>query len=321
VQGAAAVGALTALFVFLVPLLLLFRHMRREAAALRLETVRLTEEPDALRLVQISDVHLKLLRVPMPQIVPLLREAAPDVVILTGDYIDSPAEMDRFVEWLGALIDFAIPAPPASPAPPVPTTSAAPLAPVTSAAPPAFAPATDTASPLFLLCFGNHDHRAFDRDPARAKAFLKRIKRLGVVVMEDRTLSFWHGGKLYAATGFKDAGQFPYDARAAFRGLPKAVRYHIGFSHNPDRALDLARERADRPPELFLCGHFHGGQIWMPFHFEYNCLRKEKLCRMGMRRGLHSFGGRLVYISRGLGCVLFPLRLGSKPEITLFLIR
>ena len=54
----------------------------------------------------------------------------------------------------------------------------------------------------------------------------------------------------------------------------------------------------------------------MPFHLEYRILRNETTCRMGYRKGLNIINDIPVYISRGLGNVLIPFRLGSRPEVT-----
>lgn len=266
----------SAFFVLCAALLI---YMRLEAGRAVLETVKLTEDADGLRVAQLTDIHIKLNRVPVAGIVRLLREAAPHIITLTGDYIESGKDAEPFLKWMETLTG-----------------------------------AMDGTP--FYLCFGNHDITAFEKNPGVKREFVKRLKRLGIYIMEDRTLTFAHGGKQYAITGFNDYYSSPYpDITKALRGSPKNARYHIGISHNPDLAADIRGPR----PDLLLFGHFHGGQIWLPFHLEYFCLRKDLLCKAGIRRGLYEYGGRLIYISRGVGCVLFPLRLGSRPEVTLLI--
>lgn len=74
-------------------------------------------------------------------------------------------------------------------------------------------------------------------------------------------------------------------------------------------------------PRFFLSGHFHGGQIWMPFNFEFKILRREKMSSLGIYRGKFKLGGIEGYITRGLGCVMFPLRFLSSPEISILEIK
>ncbi len=90
------------------------------------------------------------------------------------------------------------------------------------------------------------------------------------------------------------------------------VNRRIVFAHNPDTLWQIPPQGA----RFFLAGHFHGGQIYLPFHLEFFLLRREKIGRMGYYEGQFTIDHLICYISRGLGSVLFPLRLGSKPEIT-----
>jgi len=38
---------------------------------------------------------------------------------------------------------------------------------------------------------------------------------------------------------------------------------------------------------------------------------------MGITKGLHKFGDTILYINRGIGNVVLPLRFLSRPEITI----
>jgi predicted MPP superfamily phosphohydrolase len=99
-----------------------------------------------------------------------------------------------------------------------------------------------------------------------------------------------------------------------FQGLRQQSRCVLAISHNPDIVLHIPEDSVD----LLIAGHFHGGQMWMPFKLEYLLLRKDKVSRMGHIKGFSVIRRNRIYISRGLGTVLFPLRFFSVPEVTVF---
>ncbi|MDD2534245.1 MAG: metallophosphoesterase [Eubacteriales bacterium] len=131
----------------------------------------------------------------------------------------------------------------------------------------------------------------------------------------DRTGYLWQVlGLDIIKKGYPDFGAArlsPVDSSATITSIPEDRR--IVLAHNPDTILQIPSGQA----RFFLAGHFHGGQIYMPFHLEFLLLRREKMGRLGFRKGPFIFHGLNGYISRGLGSVLFPLRLGSKPEIAI----
>ena len=100
-----------------------------------------------------------------------------------------------------------------------------------------------------------------------------------------------------------------------FAEIPPSRRIVIG--HNPDQILALD----ERVCTYFLSGHFHGGQIRLPFRIEYILLREEKLIKMGIFSGPFELQGIRGFISKGVGCVLFPFRFFARPEINLLRLR
>jgi Predicted phosphohydrolases len=163
------------------------------------------------------------------------------------------------------------------------------------------------------LCLGNHDYRAYANNPAGLGNFIKEINALQVEVLVNSSVCIEKNHFKYNIIGIDDLRGGNPDIEKAIAGCSPSAT-NIVITHNPDIALQLNRSQAD----YLFCGHFHGGQIWMPFNLEFFLLRKDVLCKKGKRRGLHKINGMNVYINRGLGTVVFPFRFMSRPEITVY---
>ncbi|MDW7655861.1 MAG: metallophosphoesterase [Bacillota bacterium] len=140
------------------------------------------------------------------------------------------------------------------------------------------------------------------------------MAQAGFTVLQNQDFQIHCHDQSWQIIGLQDKRLGCPDAAAALQsarmaGIPPQQR--IVLVHNPDSLLDVPPGQAD----WFCAGHFHGGQIWMPFRLEFRLLRDEKLPRTGLYKGLISWGDMTGYISRGLGCVLFPLRFRSVPEL------
>lgn len=241
-----------------------------------------------LKVIQLSDIHIDRMYVNPHKIVDVIRQEKPDLILFTGDYVEKPADADRFLRFLDTLRGAH-------------------------------------CSAEIWFCLGNHDQRAFLRDQDGLERFITTMRGRGLRYLNNQTVVLEKNGIPFKLTGIGDMRYGKDDVAAALdehfaalddHSAPKTPKspLHIAISHNPDIVLKLPTGSVD----LLLCGHFHGGQIWAPFNIEFAILRKEALCKMGITRGLHQVNGIRLYINRGIGNVIFPFRFFSRPEITVF---
>jgi len=166
------------------------------------------------------------------------------------------------------------------------------------------------------MCLGNHDQEAFKDNEKGLIEFVHLISERGITVLNDTSTFFEKHNRTYNIIGFTDIKYSTKNVEETLKNINENAFKKIAICHNPDIILDLPEGCVD----YLFCGHFHGGQIWMPFQLEFKTLRTDKLCKVGITRGLHTMKGINLYINRGLGNVLFPLRFLSRPEITVFYI-
>ena len=90
--------------------------------------------------------------------------------------------------------------------------------------------------------------------------------------------------------------------------------YSILLAHSPDYVKFAEPYHVD----LVLSGHTHGGQIRLPF---IGPLAVRIALGRKYAQGLHRFGNTSLYVTRGIGTALVPMRFLCPPEITLIKLR
>ena len=154
---------------------------------------------------------------------------------------------------------------------------------------------------------GNHDFRVDPEEITRAL----RAQRIHVLRNAHHALRS-HSGSLWVA-GVDDLWWEAADIRAALRSIP-ARDPKILLCHNP-LGIHMA---AAHGIDLMLSGHTHGGQVRLPmFGSVYG---RSKLGERFVE-GWNRLDGTQIYVSRGIGKVLVPLRFGCPPEITCLRLR
>jgi len=155
-----------------------------------------------------------------------------------------------------------------------------------------------------FACLGNHDHWT----DAELVTHLFRGEGINMLVnegirVEARGSSFW-------LAGVDDYMVGKTDVAAALKGsFPDEMK--LLLAHNPLIFRDAVRSGID----LTLSGHTHGGQIKLRDE------EKRILPRRKLKAGLHKRKDSQVYITRGIGTVVVPMRYQCPPEISLLELR
>lgn len=170
----------------------------------------------------------------------------------------------------------------------------------------------DTAERLdipFMGVTGNHDYK---------EGFGEALfNEAGIDLIDSKNIILEKNGCKYLITGIGDSGR----ANRIWYKIPNSIDNadrRVLIVHNPDYILNIDYENEnDKKIDYMISGHIHGGQIRTPINFEFNVLRKDILPKKGYIAGKYTYDGKKIFISRGIGCILFPFRLGATPEVNI----
>ena len=147
------------------------------------------------------------------------------------------------------------------------------------------------------------------------RAGVRMIDNTRVFVSPARQLTDTPGGLCLAGVG--DLWRDRQFYGQALGGVPPDVP-RLLLSHNPDVAEDPDFLASGHRVDLMLSGHTHGGQVVLPF---VGAPVTQSRYGQKYRSGLVQGPACPVFISRGLGMAMLPLRLGSVPEIAVIELR
>jgi predicted MPP superfamily phosphohydrolase len=151
-----------------------------------------------------------------------------------------------------------------------------------------------------LSVLGNHDHWA---DTGRSQQWLNEtnqdLRHKAKVIEKD-------GERLWVA-GAGDLWEDHRNLDEILNGIPDSD-CRIVLAHNPDTADTEFSGRID----LMISGHTHGGQIDIPFIGPPILPVRNKTYSSGLKT---SPRGTRVFISKGIGWAIYPVRFNCAPEI------
>jgi uncharacterized protein len=233
---------------------------------------RVSRERESLKLVQVSDLHLKQFNNRAREIAEQIDRLKPDVVLFTGDSIDKAEQLDGFDRFLATL---------------------------------------DRATPKYAIV-GNWEYWAGIDLQLLTRIYATYNCRLLI----NESVLHGKGDRSLLITGIDDLVSQPDLIKSLQDIAPHAN--HLLLAHSPAYRDTFSNEErqilAKYKPQLMLSGHTHGGQLAF---FGFAPLRPPGSGRyVG---GWYRDGDAMpLYVSRGLGVSVLPVRMGAVPEISYF---
>ena len=153
-------------------------------------------------------------------------------------------------------------------------------------------------------CLGNHDHWT------APDLVVKKFTAQGIRMLVNEGFRFESNGGAFWLAGVDDHMVGKTDLAAALKGsFPDEMK--LLLAHNPIIFRQAARYGVD----LTLSGHTHGGQV------KVRDPEKRVRIRRKLTSGLHRRKDSQIYITRGIGTVVLPIRYQCPPEISLLELR
>ena len=239
---------------------------------------------DGYRIVQLSDIHTGSWgndTAPMLKAVNIINRLQPDLIVFTGDLVNN----------LASELDAFIPV---------------------------FSQLKAKHGVYSVL--GNHDYSTYIKwdTPQQQEAQLDSLKakqaRMGWTLLNNRPVKLHQQNDSIALIGVENSGRppFPDHARLSEAMTGTAGMFQILLSHDPSHWRREVLPKTDI--QLMLAGHTHAMQTrifgFTPAQFVYP-----------ENDGLYQEGEQMLYVNIGLGHLLYPMRLGAWPEITLLTLK
>ena len=184
-------------------------------------------------------------------------------------------------------------------------------------------PLTDANIPTYAV-LGNHDYamptEKAKKDEAVAEALRAALEAAGIRVLQNEAVPLADPGGQANADSLYLVGIGSHVAdedrvQVALRGLPQHAP-RLALMHHPESFKAFPEDAAP----LAVAGHTHGGQFRIPFTPSWTWMsytREDEVHADGWIKGYGNPGNNL-YVNRGIGFSVVPLRLNCPPELTLF---
>ncbi|MCP4634432.1 MAG: metallophosphoesterase [candidate division Zixibacteria bacterium] len=157
---------------------------------------------------------------------------------------------------------------------------------------------------------GNYDH--YHVQELIPQDLVEKLENSNVNVYKNRTelITILQDGiekdKFYLA-GIDDRVTFFDDLDMTLSGVVPGIPVLL-LSHTPI----ILRKAVEKDVNLILSGHTHGGQVYIPLFTQWFT---SSYFVGSFMEGLHKKGNTKIFINRGLGTSILPIRFLSQPQI------
>lgn len=256
--------------------------------SVEITSAELPKEFDGLKIVHISDLHLKSFygdTTFISQMVETINSFTPDVVAITGDIVSLTA--DELLPYKAQLSSLK-------------------------------------AKYGVFSVMGNHDYgdyvkwNSLEEKQSNIQKLNTYQKEMGWQMLNNEYANIINKGDTITVIGVENWGNPPFSRYGNLNEAYKTLqdkRYKILLSHNPEHWQQVLDETNIN---LTLSGHTHAMQLKFVLgdnQYSLASLRGE------WWSGLYKRGEQSLYVNDGIGCTLFSFRVGAYPEITVITLK
>lgn len=247
-------------------------------------SANLPEEFDGYRVMQLSDIHSGSWKgnpKALKKAIDLCNKQNADLALFTGDLVNSRS--DELLEFTEIFSELK-------------------------------------AKDGVYSVLGNHDYGTYVKWNSEADrianidSLIARENRMGWRMLNNNHTIIRRGNDSIAVIGVENSGRppFPDYARLKEASADTEGMFQVLMSHDPTHWRRQVLPESDI--ELTLSGHTHDMQITF-FGLSVSSFIYPE------HNGMYMEGERGLYVNIGLGHVLFPMRLGAWPEITVITLK
>jgi uncharacterized protein len=186
-------------------------------------------------------------------------------------------------------------------------------------------PLTTAGIPTYAV-LGNHDYGMKSKNASpnvvQAQKLTDALENLGVQVLQNQavplTLPNQNPQQTFYLVGIGSRWADKDRPSVALAQLPDGVSRFI-MMHHPDSFTAFPANTAP----IAVAGHTHGGQIRLPFTPQWSWLNFVKEDEVHADGWIKNYGQseNHLYVNRGIGFSILPIRINCPPEVTLFTLR